>query len=373
MAGTVALGVAAVTAPSATRTALSRTWSPFVLVAGLLLIGEVAHEEGAFDRAAATAARLPGGEVVLLVALLGLAAAVTAVLNLDTSVAFLTPVLILTARRRKASVQPFVFGSLFMANAASLLLPGSNLTNLLVLGGEHISGATFAARMFPAWVAAVVVTAGTVVAWGRFRDDDRDDATRADDLDPGQATVRGYVGITAAVLAAVTMVALPSAALPVAAIAVLAVAVRLTQRRLGRSELQATVDVPVLCGLFGLATALWSLAGTWSGPSHLMGHLSGWESAAAGALAAVALNNLPAAALLGSHAVAHPRALLLGLDLGPNLAVTGSLSALLWFQSARSVGFRPSPVTVSKVGAVLVPISMAAALLALKIFAPGQL
>lgn len=372
MAGTVALVVAAATAPSATRAAISRTWSPFVLVAGLLLIGEVAHEEGAFDRAATTAARLPGGEVMLLLALLGLAAAVTAVLNLDTSVAFLTPVLILTARRRKASVRPFAFGSLFMANAASLLLPGSNLTNLLVLGREHISGATFAARMFPAWVAAVVVTAAAVVAWGRLGHD-RGDVAPLDAPDASQVTVRGYVGITAAVMAAAAMVVLRSAALPVAAIAVLAVAVRLAQRRLGRSELQATVDVPVLFGLFGLATALWSLAGTWSGPSHLMGHLSGWESAATGAVAAVTLNNLPAAALLGSHAVAHPRALLIGLDVGPNLAVTGSLSALLWFQSARTVGFRPSPASVSKVGVFLVPVSMAAALLALKIFAPGQL
>ena len=129
----------------------------------------------------------------------------------------------------------------------------------------------------------------------------------------------------------------------------------------------------VLAGLFGLASALGTLAGTWSGPGRLLAGASVWESAAIGALGAVALNNLPVAALFSARVAAHPRALLIGLDLGPNLAVTGSLSALLWFQAARSVGVRPSLARVSQIGVVLVPVSMAAALLALHVFAPRHL
>jgi len=56
--------------------------------------------------------------------------------------------------------------------------------------------------------------------------------------------------------------------------------------------------------------------------------------------------------------------LLLGLDLGPNLAVTGSLSAVLWLQIARSSGARPSVVRYTLLGLVLVPVSLTLALLA---------
>ena len=77
--------------------------------------------------------------------------------------------------------------------------------------------------------------------------------------------------------------------------------------------------------------------------------------------ASVVVNNLPAAVLLSAHVPAHPRALLLGLDLGPNLAVTGSLSAVLWWQAARSVGARPSVLLYSLLGVLIVPVTLAAA------------
>jgi arsenical pump membrane protein len=335
-----------------------------VLVAGLLLIGWVANEEGAFDRAAGAAARFRGGGATLLVVLLALAALVTAVLNLDTSVAFLTPVLVLAARRRGVPEEPFLLGSLLMANAASLLLPGSNLTNLLVLGQEHISGAAFATRMFPAWLAAIAVTAAAVLIRSRAS------ATPSGAPDTTRPIAGGWLGTAAAAIAAVAMIALRSAALPVLVVGLAAVAVRVVQRRLPLADLGATVDASALAGLFGLAAALGTLAGTWSGPGRLMSHASAWESAGIGALGAVVLNNLPAAALFSAHGALHPRALLIGLDLGPNLAVTGSLSALLWFRAARSVDARPSVMTVSKIGVFLVPISIAAALLALRVFAP---
>ena len=79
--------------------------------------------------------------------------------------------------------------------------------------------------------------------------------------------------------------------------------------------------------------------------------------------ASVLVNNLPAAVVLSVHLPAHPRALLLGLDLGPNLAVTGSLSAVLWLQVARANGARPSVVRYTLLGLVLVPVTLVSALL----------
>jgi arsenical pump membrane protein len=87
-----------------------------------------------------------------------------------------------------------------------------------------------------------------------------------------------------------------------------------------------------------------------------------WPTGALAAAASIVVNNLPAAVLFSAHPPTHPIALLLGLDLGPNLAVTGSLSAVLWWQAARSVGARPSPVTYSLLGTLLVPPTLAVAL-----------
>src|SRR5215475_14428931 len=137
--------------------AANQAWPPFVLVAGLLLVGAAAAEDGLFEAAGARLARSRLGPRGLLVALLGLVAAVTAVLNLDTSVVFMTPVLVHAARRRGMDERPFLYGSVFMSNSASLLLPGSNLTNLLITRGRA-DGFEFAREMLPAWIAACVLT-----------------------------------------------------------------------------------------------------------------------------------------------------------------------------------------------------------------------
>lgn len=118
---------------AALRQAAEQTWPAFVLIAGLLLIGAVAASDGLFAALGTRLARLPGGGVALLVYLLVLIAVVTVVLNLDTSVVFLTPIVLHAARSRRLDERAFLYGSVFMTNSASLLLPGSNLTNLLVL------------------------------------------------------------------------------------------------------------------------------------------------------------------------------------------------------------------------------------------------
>jgi arsenical pump membrane protein len=81
----------------------------------------------------------------------------------------------------------------------------------------------------------------------------------------------------------------------------------------------------------------------------------------------VLVNNLPAAMMLSAHLPAHPRALLLGLDLGPNLVVTGSLSAVLWLQVARADAARPSILRYTLLGLVLVPLSLGLTLLTVQL------
>ena len=85
------------------------------------------------------------------------------------------------------------------------------------------------------------------------------------------------------------------------------------------------------------------------------------------------MNNLPAAALFSAHGSADARALLVGLDVGPNLAVTGALSALLWLRIARNAGQRPSSKTYSLVGLAVAPLAMGAAIVSLRLFGLGPL
>ena len=325
--------------------AARQSWPPFVLVAGLLLIGAVAAADGLFEATGAHVARARAGPRGLLVALLGLVALVTAVLNLDTAVVFLTPVLVHAARRRGLDERPFLYGAVFMANAGSLLLPGSNLTNLLVLDRDPVGGGRFAASMLPAWLAACALTAAFLLVAYPLRGGEPAD----DDAPP----LRLATGAAATLAAAVAVVALRDPALPVLAIGLVATALARVRPRL---------DARALTLLFALAVALGTLAREWSLPSRLLASSGRWTTAAAAAAVSVGLNNLPAAVLLSAHAPPHPRALLLGLDLGPNLAVTGSLSAVLWLQAARAVRADASVATYSKLGALLVPLTLAGAL-----------
>jgi arsenical pump membrane protein len=88
-------------------------------------------------------------------------------------------------------------------------------------------------------------------------------------------------------------------------------------------------------------------------------------------LGAVAINNLPAASLLSAHSLAHPFFLLLGLNLGPNLAITGSLSAILWLRLARENGAEASIWRYSRLGLVIAPLQLAGAAAALALLHPA--
>ena len=146
--------------------------------------------------------------------------------------------------------------------------------------------------------------------------------------------------------------------------------VRLVAGRDRLSHLLEVLGIPVLVGLFGIATALGTLGRTWSGPVSLLSHLDAVGSAVVAAGASVLVNNLPAAALLAARVPPHPFALLVGLNVGPNLFVTGSLAWILWWRTARAAGVRPPVGRAVVLGLVTVPLSMAAALAMLAVTGP---
>jgi arsenical pump membrane protein len=360
----VAGAVVACVADGRARDAADQAKGPFLLVAGLLLLGLVADRDGVFRWASARLLGVTTHPRRLLALALALVAVVTALLNLDTAVVFLTPVLIGAARGAGVEEGPFLYGSVLMAIASSLLLPGANLTNLLVLASEPEPGTTFVAKTLPAAVAATVVTGAGLVAWQAWRARGDGDTIAATGRPPHVAAERPRaLGVVACAIAAALVLALREPGIPVLLVGVVAAGVRIAQRRVTADDAVEAVGPDALLALFALSVLLGTLARAWSGPTDLLDSATPLATCAIGALAAIMVNNLPAAVLLSATPPTHPRALLLGLNLGPNLAVTGSLSSYLWFKAARTAGAQPSAATFSKAGVPLALAAMAAALL----------
>jgi arsenical pump membrane protein len=375
--GAGAAAASAVLARGTASAAASQTWPAFVLVAGLLLIGLVADGDGLFEAAGLRLAALSTNGWLLFGGVAVMVAVVTALLNLDTSVTFLTPVVVHAGRRRGGGDESALLVSvcLLVSNAGSLLLPGSNLTNLIVLGPLPLPGGTFFARMALPWAAAVLVTAGVVALRGRRMLGAKRSAKRSSGAseDPDSAGAERPVlgvGLAAMVAAVVLVIVLRSPAVPVLAVGCAAVLVRIGGHKVEPAGALAVLGLPVLAGLFGVAVGLGTAGRQWSWPSHALGHLDVWATGFVAAAVTVAVNNLPAAALLSARAVAHPYALLVGLNVGPNLFVTGSLAWFLWMRSARAAGGSVPVARTVQLGVVAVPLSMAASLGALLVTAP---
>jgi arsenical pump membrane protein len=175
--------------------------------------------------------------------------------------------------------------------------------------------------------------------------------------------MRVGIGLAATLAAAVLVVSLRNAALPVLAVGAAATILR---------RIRPRVDLRLLAPLFAVAVGLGAGARLWHGPAHLLDSSGIWAAAGIGAVAAVVLNNLPAAVLLSAQPAAHPDALLVGLDIGPNLVFTGSLSAVLWLQAAHGVGAHPSLRNYSRLGIILVPLTLVATTAALLLVGLGQ-
>ena len=355
-------------AASALQGSLSQVWQPFALIAGLLLIGRIAASDGLFEAVGEQLARVLTNGIALFVALMLLVATVTAVLNLDTSVVFLTPVLIHAARKCGIKEEAFLYGAIFMSNGASLLLPGSNLTNILVLSTSHLAPSAFAIRMLAPWIASVAVITALLAIW-RWRD------LRA----PVRVTVEGSplrwgLGVVGIILATVFVLTMtkPALAILITGVALIGLQVTLTHR-VNREQVRRSLQVATLLTLFLIAVGFGVLARVWTGPTHFINSVGPWASAGVGAGLSNVINNLPAAVLLSSRPLHHPLALLVGLDLGPNLLVVGAMSSLLWLRIARAEGAKPSASRFTRVGLIVTPCSMVVALGALRLVAPHSL
>jgi arsenical pump membrane protein len=355
------------------------------MLIALLCLSAVIARSGFFDWAAIVSARAARGDAGALFRntyLLG--ALVTAILSLDTTAVMLTPVVIAGARRLRLPVAPYVLLCAIVSNCASLLLPVSNLTNLLFVSAFGLPFASFAARMlFPQLVVLAVVY---LMLRRLFREPLRRsfDVGRLPPAASGITDPRLFRA-SCVVLAAVGLgyFAGPPLGVPVYLVAFAgAAALALYGRARTGLSWRWLADVPF--GAAGLAGGLFVvIRGVESlGLARLLvpavGRLASrplWlalpVTAGATAVASNAVNNLPAVlaarSILDQARAPEPLLLsaLIGADVGPNVTIVGSLATVLVLTVARSRGEAVGARDLLRAGGLITPVAVLAAALAL--------
>ncbi|MFJ2214441.1 SLC13 family permease [Streptomyces sp. NPDC101062] len=346
-----------------------------VFLAAVLVLSQLCDEEGLFTAAGDLVARLCGGRPrTLLGGVFAVAAVITAVLSLDATVVLLTPVVFATAARVGARPRPHVYACTHLANSASLLLPVSNLTNLLAFTASGLSFTRFAALMALPWLAAIAVE---YVVFRRFFAADLAAGSHPPKTDERRdlpVFTLVVLGLTLAGFAVTSFAGIEPLWAAVAGTAVLAVRA-LRQRRTTPVKLVRAAS-PLFC-LFVLALGVVVKAvvdnGLDTGISWLLpggsSLLSLLAIAAIAAVLANAINNLPAIlALLPVLAPAGPGpvlAALIGVNLGPNLTYVGSLATLLWRRILHEHDAEPQLGHFTRLGLLTVPATLAVSTVAL--------
>jgi arsenical pump membrane protein len=351
-------------------------------LAAILVLAHLCDDDGLFQACGAWMARTGAsrstatGARRLLVQVFVIASVTTAVLSLDATVVLLTPVVFATASRLDVRARPQVYACTHLANSASLLLPVSNLTNLLAFAATGLAFGRFAALMALPWLAVI----GTEYAvFSRFFAADLSIRPRPDpgqrDNDAGLPVFTlAVVALTLAGFAGASAAGVNPAWAALAGAAVLA-ARALARHRVAPVALVRAADVPFLLFVLGLGIVVKAVVSNGLGAALaplLPGGTSLPALLATAALAAVlanVCNNLPAVLVLlplaapsGAGAVL---AVLLGVNIGPNLSYTGSLATLLWRRILRRHGSAPDLGEFTRLGLLTVPAGLLVAVLAL--------
>ncbi|MEU6968997.1 SLC13 family permease [Kitasatospora aureofaciens] len=344
-------------------------------LAAVLVLAQLCDDEGLFQACGAWMARTSAGSPRrLLVQVFAAASVITAVLSLDATVVLLTPVVFATAARLGARPKPHLYACTHLSNTASLLLPVSNLTNLLAFAASGLSFTRFAALMVLPWLVAIGVE---YVVLRRFF---------AADLEAGAPSTGGAGAPEMPLFALVTVagtlagfvltstVGIDPAWAALAGALVLAVRA-LARRRTTPAAIVRSAAVPFLAFVLALGVVVRAVVdnGLASALGHLVPHGTSLAAllgvAALAAVLANVINNLPATLVLLPLAVPSGAgavlAVLLGVNIGPNLTYAGSLATLLWRRIVREHDAEVGLGEFTRLGLLVVPAALTLAVVAL--------
>ncbi|MHA6796473.1 SLC13 family permease [Pseudonocardia bannensis] len=347
---------------------MARLGPVVVFLAVLLVLAELCEREGLFTLAGAVMGRASGGRPVrLLVAVFVVASLVTALLSLDATVVLLTPVVFATAYRMGVRAKPHVYACTHLANTASLLLPVSNLTNLLAFTASGLSFLAFSGIMLLPWLVSIAIEFAVLRLM--FAPDLRAGAGEFSwqEKATDQPAVPFFTLVVLALMFAgfgvASVVGIEPVWVGLAGMLVLA-GRALAQRRTTVRKLVGAAS-PLFC-VFVLALSVVVAAVVDHGLGSLLAavlpHGSGLLAllAIAGTAAVLAnlINNLPAVLallpLLASGGAGPILAAVIGVNLGPNLTYVGSLATLLWRRILQEHDHDPGLGEFTRVGLVTV-------------------
>jgi arsenical pump membrane protein len=353
----------------------------YCFLIGMMVLASTASREGLFDYLAALAVRRANGSSQrLFLIVYGVGVLVTVFLSNDATAVVLTPAVYAASRHARVEPLPYLFICAFIANAASFVLPISNPANLVIYGSAMPPLSTWLGQFLLPSLASILATF-VALRWVVRADLGRDQPGVAEVPHLGNSGRMVACGIvaTSAVLLAASALGLDLGLPTLISGAVVVVGVTLLTRR---SPLAVLKDVswgvlPLVAGLFVLVEAVFR--------SGSLQALTAWlhdgGQTAPGLTAALAgtgfafgsnlINNLPAGliAATAGQAASIPaqvtNALLIGVDLGPNLSVTGSLATILWLTALRKENLHVSAWQFLRTGLIVMPSALILALVVL--------
>ena len=371
--GTAVLVLTRLLPSAAALNAVLKGVDVYLFLFGMMVLAELARDEGVFDWIADLAMRHAGGspaKLFLLIYLTG--TVVTALLSNDATAVVLTPAVLATVRRAQVPPKPYLFTCAFIANAASFLLPISNPANIVIYG-RQLPPLGVWVRIFLAPSLVAIVATYFLLHFLSRRDLQRRYQVQSI---PVELSSRGRLAIAGLVLSAIALIArsaygadlgMPTALAGVATVLFVALKDRAVPMKVARDVTWSVLFL--VAGLFVIVEAL-SQAGllqigeaaiAWLVPKSQA--VAGLSSAFGVAAVSNLMNNLPVALAsgaalqhLGNVGVSH--AVLLGVDLGPNLSVTGSLATILWLIALRREKVDITAMEFLKVGIVLMPVPL---------------
>ena len=353
----------------------------YLFLTGMMLLSELARREGVFDWCASVAvAHARNSPPRLFWLIYGVGVVVTVFLSNDATAVVMTPAVLAATKAAKVEKPlPYLFACALVANAASFVLPISNPANLVLFGG-HVPPLLEWLKLFGVPSVLAIVATGVALFFVTRQDlaGTVEKPSKSTELSAAGKLALGGIGLAVVVLllASAFRVDLGAPTLGVAAVALGLVLIQ-DRRALWETPKHVSWSVlPLVAGLFVVVEAINRVGALDASRRALaaLGSLPPWQGDLAGAFGVTALsnvvNNLPSGLITGTalaqNGVAESlrNALLIGVDLGPNLSVTGSLATILWLIALRREKQEVSAWSFLKVGLVVTPVALALAVLA---------
>lgn len=384
VAGAVAVVVLGLVPARDALGAVGQGLDVYLFLTGMMLLSETARREGLFDWLAVEAVlRARGSATRLFLLVYGVGTVVTVFMSNDATAVVLTPAVFAAAKKARLEPLPYLFVCAFVANAASFVLPISNPANIVLYGGHMPELVAWLKSFTLPSIVAIVVTY-LLLRWRMRRGLAGHVAGQPERHRLPRSAGVALAGIVLTALALIVTSFLDIKFGWPAAIGgtATALAVLLTERASPWPVIRhvSWSVIPLVAGLFVLVRAIEGtglIDSATRGLVALVQHSEALAAAVAGGSVAVTsnlMNNLPVgliAASMLTHAqppLAVTDAALIGVDLGPNLSITGSLATILWLLAIRRDGEHVDFLRFLKVGAIVTPPALVLAIAARLVF-----